>query len=184
MQRKDRVLEALRSLCTQRPASHSPLRRHAGFSAEEVAELAEVDRTNASRDLNLLAQQGMIERIPGRPVLFTLKAPSPDPVVSRIANESQHLPQPESPLIAKSNKPLPIATAVPGVVANFEALICYNDGLKVASQQAKAAMLYPPRGLHTLLCGPSGVGKTTSSITLSGPSGAVPASRKYTLLSQ
>ncbi|HEU5230686.1 MAG TPA: sigma 54-interacting transcriptional regulator [Ktedonobacteraceae bacterium] len=161
MQRKDRVLEALRSLCTQRPASRGVLRRHAGFSAEEVAELAEVDRTNASRDLNLLAQQGIIERIPGRPVLFTLKASSPDPVTSRIANESQHLPQPEPPLIAKSNKPPSTSTAIPGGVANFEALIGYNDGLKVAIQQAKAAMLYPPRGLHTLLRGPSGVGKTT-----------------------
>ena len=36
-----------------------------------------------------------------------------------------------------------------------------NEGLKVAIQQAKAAILYPPRGLHTLLQGPSGVGKTT-----------------------
>jgi hypothetical protein len=64
VRRKDRVFEALRSLCTQRPAQSSVLRRHTGFSAEEVAELAEVDRTNASRDRNLLAQEGMIERIP------------------------------------------------------------------------------------------------------------------------
>ncbi|HZO74728.1 MAG TPA: sigma 54-interacting transcriptional regulator [Ktedonobacteraceae bacterium] len=163
MQRKDRVLEALRSLCTQRPVSQGILRRHAGFSAEAVAELAEVDRTNASRDLNLLAQQGIIERIPGRPVLFTLRAPSPDPV-TRITDESRHTAQPEPramPLIQKSSPPPPAAPALPGVVADFEALIGHNDGLKVAIQQAQAAMLYPPRGLHTLLCGPSGVGKTT-----------------------
>ena len=47
------------------------------------------------------------------------------------------------------------------VVTSFETLIGSNEGLKVAIQQAKAAILYPPRGLHTLLCGPSGVGKTT-----------------------
>ena len=76
MLRKDRVLEALRSLCAQQPAQSSVLRRHAGFSAEEVAEQARVDRTNASRDLNLLAQEGIIERIPGRPVLFVIKTPA------------------------------------------------------------------------------------------------------------
>ncbi len=53
MLRKDRILEALRSLCTQRPAQRSALRRYAGFSAEEVADVAGVDRTNASRDLNI-----------------------------------------------------------------------------------------------------------------------------------
>lgn len=85
MYRKDRVLEALRSLCEQRPAQSSVLRRHAGFSAEEVAEEAEVDRTNASRDLNQLAQAGIIERIPGRPVLFSLKTRTQE-----VVTEEQH----------------------------------------------------------------------------------------------
>src|SRR5258708_7417624 len=74
--RKDRVFETLRSMCTQRPAQSGALRRYPGFSAEEVAELAQVDRTNASRDLNILVQEGLIERIPGRPVLFTIRPSS------------------------------------------------------------------------------------------------------------
>src|SRR5258708_39428141 len=82
--RKDRVLEALRSLCAQRPAQSGVLRRHAGFSAEDVAVQAQVDRTNASRDLNLLVQEGMVERIPGRPVLFVVKTP---PVGAGLTNE-------------------------------------------------------------------------------------------------
>ena len=67
--RKDRVFETLRSLSHQRPTQRSTLRRYGGFTAEEVAELAGVDRTNASRDLNLLAQEGLIERIPGKPTV-------------------------------------------------------------------------------------------------------------------
>ncbi len=165
MQRKDRVLEALRSLCSQRPAQRGILRRHAGFSAEDVAELAEVDRTNASRDLNLLAQQGIIERIPGRPVLFTLKLPSSAPGETRTGDEPPAIDQAASPPQAthEAIQPPSIAASIQvgAVVTNFETLIGYNEGLKVAVQQAKAAMLYPPRGLHTLLCGPSGVGKTT-----------------------
>ncbi|MBE3558847.1 MAG: sigma 54-interacting transcriptional regulator [Ktedonobacteraceae bacterium] len=168
MQRKDRVYEVLRSLCTQRPAQRSALRRHAGFSAEEVAEQAGIDRTNASRDLNLLAQEGLIERIPGRPVLFTLKTPltaglpaSPEPgevnqqpalAATRPFQEKEEEAKPPS---------IEASVQVGAVVTSFETLIGNTEGLKVAVQQAKAAILYPPRGLHTLLCGPSGVGKTT-----------------------
>src|SRR5437764_13804542 len=88
--RKDRILEALRSLCAQRPAQSGALRRHAGFSAEDVADVAGVDRTNASRDLNLLAQEGKIERIPGRPVLFVVKTPSKEPLQKTSGNGRWH----------------------------------------------------------------------------------------------
>lgn len=184
MLRKDRVFEALRSLSAQQPAQRSALRRHAGFSAEDVADLAGVDRTNASRDLNLLAQEGKIERIPGRPVLFTVKSYAPllevennssngngngyekggngiwPGATGEVTTFSSHGPLRKAQELDK----LPMVAAsvyVGAVVTSFETLIGGSEGLKVAVQQAKAAMLYPPRGLHTLLCGPSGVGKTT-----------------------
>lgn len=180
MQRKDRVQEALRSLCAQRPARGGALRRHAGFSAEEVAELAEVDRTNASRDLNLLAQAGIIERIPGRPVLFRIKAPAEEThqeEVERLPEAPPDISSVEAPVSPTEHAVTTLPAHRPGtvslppkiaasmqvgaVVTSFETLIGSNGGLKVAIQQAKAAIIYPPRGLHTLLCGPSGVGKTT-----------------------
>ncbi|HVB72254.1 MAG TPA: sigma 54-interacting transcriptional regulator [Ktedonobacteraceae bacterium] len=171
MLRKDRVFETLRSMCTQRPAQSGALRRYTGFSAEEVAELAQVDRTNASRDLNVLVQEGLIERIPGRPVLFTIRVSS----TSTFPTNNDHEKSPEvyswhtenrphgSTGIKESEKLPAIAASVHvGVtVTSFDTLIGSNEGLKVAVQQAKAAILYPPRGLHTLLYGPSGVGKTT-----------------------
>ncbi len=167
MLRKDRVFETLRSMCTQRPAQSGALRRFTGFSAEEVAEVAKVDRTNASRDLNILAQEGLIERIPGRPVLFTIKTPSN----SSLAPDSLiHTPSKTNggsgtvaPRLRETARPPAIAASVHSgaIVTSFDTLVGSNEGLKVAVQQAKAAMLYPPRGLHTLLCGPSGVGKTT-----------------------
>ncbi|MFL5626170.1 MAG: sigma 54-interacting transcriptional regulator [Ktedonobacteraceae bacterium] len=162
MLRKDRVLEALRSLCAQRPAQRSALRRHAGFSAEDVADFAGIDRTNASRDLNLLAQEGKVERIPGRPVLFVVKASIIEQFHEN-GDSSKYLPEDPFQVAQEPGKPLAVAASVysGAVVTSFETLIGGGEGLKVAIQQAKAAMLYPPRGLHTLLCGPSGVGKTT-----------------------
>ncbi len=183
MLRKDRVLETLRSLCAQRPAQSSVLRRHIGFSAEEVAEYAQVDRTNASRDLNLLAQEGIVERIPGRPVLFVIKRLSTvgghrtendgngkwrnvlsempeannykEVKVGRTVTSLQVTKEPGKPSAVEAS------VQVGAIVTSFDTLIGSSEGLKVTVQQAKAAMLYPPRGLHTLLCGPSGVGKTT-----------------------
>ncbi len=179
MQRKDRVFEALRSLCTQRPTQGGVLRRYAGFSAEEVAEEAEIDRTNASRDLNALAQEGRIERIPGRPVLFRLKPPiqgtgplvpadvrgeekKTQAVFSSSEAKTAVVNQTRERILQHEHAPTVAASVhVGAVVTDFETLIGNNEGLKVAIQQAKAAILYPPRGLHTLLYGPSGVGKTT-----------------------
>lgn len=189
MLRKDRVFDALRSLCAQ-PMQRREWRRHTGFSAEEVAEVAKIDRTNASRDLNQLVQEGKVERTPGRPVLFMLKTaalssgmhPSPgeaeevshlhrhrSPLASQgsgvsVANVKSAVAPSRSPLITREpGRPFSIeATVQVGAVAtSFDTLIGGEECLKVAIQQAKAAMLYPPRGLHTLLCGPSGVGKTT-----------------------
>ena len=43
---------------------------------------------------------------------------------------------------------------------DFEQLIGYDGSMKRQISQAQAAVLYPPKGLHTLIHGPSGVGKS------------------------
>ncbi len=42
----------------------------------------------------------------------------------------------------------------------FSRMIGYSGGLQAQIHQAKAAMAYPPNGLHALIIGPSGTGKT------------------------
>jgi transcriptional regulator with AAA-type ATPase domain/transcriptional regulatory protein LevR len=43
---------------------------------------------------------------------------------------------------------------------SFKEIIGYNGSLKAQISQAMAAVMYPPQGLHTLILGPSGVGKS------------------------
>jgi hypothetical protein len=74
---KDRVFERFRSLYTQRPTQGSVLRRRFAFKAE-VAEYACISRV-ASRDHNMLAQEGIIERIPGLTAQSEIKLSSTDP---------------------------------------------------------------------------------------------------------
>jgi transcriptional regulator with AAA-type ATPase domain/transcriptional regulatory protein LevR len=45
-------------------------------------------------------------------------------------------------------------------LVKFTEFIGYNNSLRLQIDQAKAAVSYPPYGLHTLLFGPSGVGKS------------------------
>lgn len=47
------------------------------------------------------------------------------------------------------------------VISGFERIIGYDGSLKPQVEQAKAAVLYPPYGLHTLILGETGVGKTS-----------------------
>jgi len=42
----------------------------------------------------------------------------------------------------------------------FKSLIGFDRSLKVQIEQAKAAVLYPPNGLHTMILGQTGVGKS------------------------
>ncbi len=74
---KDRLFERFRSLYTQRPTQSSVLRRRLVFNAEE-AEYACIRRV-ASRDHNMLAQEGIVERIPGLSAQFVIKSLSTDP---------------------------------------------------------------------------------------------------------
>jgi hypothetical protein len=74
---KDRVFDPFRSLYTQRPTQSSVLRRILGFNAE-VAEYARISRI-ASRDHNMLAQEGIVERIPEFSAQCVIKSPSTDP---------------------------------------------------------------------------------------------------------
>ena len=74
---KDRVFESFRSLYTQRPTQSSVLRRRLVFNAEE-AEYACFNRV-ASCDHNMMAQEGIVQRIPGFSAQFVIKSPSTDP---------------------------------------------------------------------------------------------------------
>nr|WP_273377881.1 sigma 54-interacting transcriptional regulator [Symbiobacterium thermophilum] len=109
----------------------APAGSSSGVTAIEVAEHVGIRRNNASADLNELVNEGLALKLKGKPVRFIAAA------------------EPGSP-------------AVPAPVANdpFDELVGYGGSLGAAVEQAKAAMLYPPRGLPTLISGPTGSGKS------------------------
>ncbi|HYF94887.1 MAG TPA: sigma 54-interacting transcriptional regulator [Symbiobacteriaceae bacterium] len=135
MKRLDRTRQLLASYGEQ-------LQR--GLDAAELAKLMGAARHNVSSDLNELWRDGHVIKLNGRPVLFW------DREVYRRLHGSA-----EPPASAAA-----VAAQAPGAADPFANLIGAQESLRSQVEQAKAAVLYPPDGLHTLLVGPTGVGKS------------------------
>lgn len=110
------------------------------ISASELSKETGMDRTTVSRYLNQLTREGLMRKLDGRPVLFE---------------------------VIHAGKVTDVITSKPAMVPakandkkDLDLIIGAYDTLQVAVQQAKAAILYPPRGLHTLILGETGVGKS------------------------
>ena len=123
-----------------------------GFTAEELSDNLNILRHNVSRELNDLFRQGKLIKIKTRPVLFIDKA-----AIERIF----HVKMPSGPMAIKSFSELSKENiAVASDWCPFDNLIGAQSSLKNQIEQAKAAIFYPPNGLHTLILGQTGVGKT------------------------
>ncbi len=109
-----------------------------GITAAELSYYMGLDRTNISRYLNKLYKEKRINKKDGRPVIY-----------SSIEN-----PKEDNDLIEKKDE------QVVKDQDSLEMLVGSKQSLKLSIQQAKAAILYPPRGLHTIILGETGVGKS------------------------
>lgn len=151
-----------------------------GFDAGYLAKKLLLSRDNVSRDLNLLYRENRVVKIHGKPVHYlpievieietntslpensfsdqgsflafirsfqTFSAPAP---FSLSTSEAKFTKVDHKKTTDSANTPSPFST-----------LIGHNRSLKVQIKQATASILYPPHGLHTLLLGPTGGGKTT-----------------------
>lgn len=114
-----------------------------GFSAETLSKNLKIARSNVSSDLNSLYKEGLVYKIEGRPTLYLDK---------EWVIEHQY-----SIVKSKGNDN---STQKSSIVDSFIGLIGYEGSLSSQIKQAKAAVLYPPNGLPTLILGETGTGKT------------------------
>lgn len=110
-----------------------------GMNALQISEETGFTRENVSRELNRLVRENRVCKKSGRPVHYS-------PINATLSKKSVSA----DPI----NHPSDSANV-------FKQLVGYDGGIKKQVKQAIAAVLYPPKGLHTLLYGPTGIGKTT-----------------------
>lgn len=131
-----------------------------GFTADTIAKKFHLSRSVVSRYFNQLVDEGKLIKAEGRPVRFM-------PVSGLdLAGNPTGLATGNMPNNSTANA---LGNSVNGLVGSgvfalgdAEAfnLIGATGSLKKAVKQAKAAVMYPPSGLHTLIHGETGVGKS------------------------
>lgn len=125
--------------------------KNLGITALEIQNEYGILRNNASSILNTLCKDGKLIKVNSRPVTFLDKE-----IVVNL-NKKYNIPIKMSYTFNELQEYIVNTT----IMDSFENLLGYNSSLLAQVRQAKAAIVYPPKGLHTLLLGESGVGKTT-----------------------
>jgi len=154
--RKEKVFMALKSL--SKDITLNDLEgESAGFTTATISDITGVSRSNVSRELNVLVKEERAIKIVGRPVQFIEKKKLEE--IIRLDLHGQNTFNSLAQLIEKSKEEKNISKNI--IQDPFEKLIGYKSSLELQIKQAKAAILYPPKGLHTLITGNTGVGKST-----------------------
>lgn len=112
------------------------LDRGEGVSASDIADSLGLSRANVSSDLNRLCREGKAEKKGTKPVLFR-------PLQKDLQGSAEEKKQP-----LKDSS------------TSLDRFADENPSMYSAVEQAKAAVLYPPNGMHMLILGETGVGKS------------------------
>lgn len=115
--------------------SRKDLSKNDGFTTKEICEAFDMNRSAVSRELNSLVRERKLKKQRGKPVIYSI-----------VANEKN-----DNALLDENN-------SVGSVFSNF---IGSSGSMEVQVNLAKAAIMYPPNGLNTIILGSTGVGKTT-----------------------
>ncbi|MCH3965817.1 MAG: sigma 54-interacting transcriptional regulator [Clostridium sp.] len=164
LSRKERVYFKLKELSAALSRNEITSSERIGFETRYVAQQLNINRNNASKELNVLVKEGKVIKILGKPVLYMdkeyiekkLNIRIKNPIIKNFGDIVN-----KKSVASKGSKHSDGSLYNKSINNIFDNLIGSNESLRSQVKQAKAAILYPPKGLHTLLIGPTGVGKTT-----------------------
>ncbi|MBW4872423.1 MAG: sigma 54-interacting transcriptional regulator, partial [Paeniclostridium sp.] len=147
--RIEKVYNYLNKVCSS--YSRENLDKCMGVSAQEIGNELGILRNNVSKELNDLCRDKRAIKIKCRPVRYFDRKIFEELFNVILSNEVTEIEDIESLIkpIEETKEKSP-----------FDYLIGSDTSLKTQVEQAKAAIMYPPNGLHTLIVGPTGVGKS------------------------
>jgi transcriptional regulator with AAA-type ATPase domain/transcriptional regulatory protein LevR len=175
--RKEKVYLKLRELTQDIDFSKNKAFEKVGFETTLLAEVLSITRNNVSTELNNLVAEGKVIKILGKPVRYldriwfeaNTEVLIKDPIIKHnddfmkliMKNSLTYKVEEETFSCNKEEIHHLIENHIKPKDDIFENMVGAGDDLKNQVKQARAAILYPPNGLHTLLIGPTGIGKTT-----------------------
>lgn len=153
MNRKDRIYQFVKTASKQ--FTKKDIENGMGITTKEVSDDLDILRSNVSKDLNLLVREGKLKKIDGRPVRFVpLESVRHQPLTAHVPSYKEEKPE------QKGVTQEVFDYSVKETKDIFQSIIGAKGSMKNAVDQAKAAVLYPPKGLNTLITGPTGSGKS------------------------
>ena len=156
MTRKEKIFMALKSL-SEDMTLNDLKEENTGFTTTTISNITGIGRSNVSRELNILVKEGKAIKIIGRPVRFIDRKKLEE--MTELDLQGQNIFNSLAELFEKSKEKKNISKDI--FQDPFEKIIGSKGSLELPIKQAKAAILYPPKGLHTLITGDTGVGKST-----------------------
>lgn len=153
MKRKDLIYQYVKKNTEQLTAEE--LDFGSGLTTIEISKDLDIVRSNVSKELNELVREEKIVKLKGRPVRYVdASCLKWKPLSKKVSSYKEHT------LIKKNEEPSKKAQANKQGKDLFDYMIGSNGSLKNQMEQAKAAIFYPPKGLNSLIIGPTGSGKT------------------------
>lgn len=160
--RREKIYQALTEATSRFDVKNPEAHIHS-LRIDSLSSATEISPNNISMELNKMFADGLVMRVRGRPVTYF--------IISVLEEKlGQLLPTYEFPSIDSFYDYLHPSEASGGGTdtnslnatarSDLDSLIGHRRSLRSHIEQAKAAILYPPHGLDTLLTGATGVGKS------------------------
>lgn len=126
-----------------------------GLTTSIIAEQLGIIRNNVSKELNELVREEKVIKLSGRPVRYVdATCMTWQPLTTKVNSYK------EDTLLRNNTDKLEKKRKNKLDKNLFDYMIGSNGSLKNQMEQAKAAIFYPPKGLNSLIIGPTGSGKT------------------------
>lgn len=162
MTTEDRILQIIKSFTSSFTPEEGPL----GMDTQTIAKKLNKHRTDTSKVLNNLTRKGVLFKIRGKPVRYLSISAFEQRFNIKIKKKS-YRPEELLELLKLMN------SGLDGEFLDDEQEVTILEKtfgnsweMKTIIKQAKAVISYPPNGLHAIITGPTGSGKTLLAETI------------------